>query len=90
MMPNYRRFDVYRFSGEEDAAEGAVAIGKIEASIPSGQQPIADLTVQFRNRRELIEDWWQKAPAQSIAWETLFFFAQYANHASECLRPLTG
>jgi hypothetical protein len=67
MMPNYRGFEVYRFSGEEDAAEGAVAIGKIEASIPFEQRPIADLTIQFKNRRELIEDWWQKAPAQSIA-----------------------
>jgi hypothetical protein len=64
MMPNYRGFEVYRFSGEEDAAEGAVAIGKIEASIPFEQRPIADLTVQFKNRRELIEDWWQKERSQ--------------------------
>jgi hypothetical protein len=62
MMPNYRGFEVHRFSGEEDALEGAKAIGKIEGAIPLKARPFADLTVQFKGRHKMICDWWQAAP----------------------------
>lgn len=62
MMPNYRGFEIYRFNGQDDAQEGARAIGKLESAIPVKDRPIADLTVQFKNRQKLITDWWQVAP----------------------------
>jgi len=62
MMPNYRSFEIYRFSSEEDAQEGARAVGKIEGVIPAKERPVADLTVQFKSRQKLIRDWWQAAP----------------------------
>jgi hypothetical protein len=37
MMPNYRGFEICRFSSEADAQEGAPAVGKIEGVIPEGQ-----------------------------------------------------
>jgi hypothetical protein len=61
MMPNYRGFEIHRFSGEEDAREGAKAVGKIESAIPSKDRPFADLSVQFKGRQKLICDWWQVA-----------------------------
>jgi hypothetical protein len=62
MMPNYRGFEIYRFSSEEDAREGALAVGKIEGVIPAKDRPVADLTVQFKNRQKLIGDWWEAMP----------------------------
>ena len=62
MMPNYRGFEIYRFNSEEDAREGALAVGKIEGVIPAKDRPVADLTVQFKNRQKLISDWWEKEP----------------------------
>lgn len=64
MMPNYRGFEIYRFNSEEDAREGALAVGKIEGVIPAKDRPVADLTVQFKNRQKLISDWWEKEPAR--------------------------
>jgi hypothetical protein len=61
MMPNYRGFEIYRFSSEEDAREGALVAGKIEGAIPAKDRPVADLTVQFKNRQKLISDWWKPA-----------------------------
>jgi|ERR1700730_9434504 len=61
MMPNYRSFEIYRFSSEEDAQEGARAVSKIEGVIPAKERPVADLTVQFKSRQKLIRDWWQAA-----------------------------
>ena len=61
MMPNYRGFEIHRFSGEEDAREGAKAVGKIESAIPSKDRPFVDLSVQFKGRQKLICDWWQVA-----------------------------
>jgi hypothetical protein len=66
MMPNYRGFEIHRFIGEEDAREGAKAVGKIESVIPAKHRPFADLSVQFKNRQKLICDWWQ-APDRLIA-----------------------
>jgi hypothetical protein len=62
MMPNFSSFEIYRFSSEEDAQEGARAVGKIEGSIPATDRPIADLTFQFKNRQKLISDWWKAPP----------------------------
>jgi hypothetical protein len=67
MMPTYRGFEIHRFSGEEDAREGAKAVGKIESVIPAKHRPFADLSVQFKNRQKLICDWWQAAPDRLTA-----------------------
>ncbi|MFY9954458.1 hypothetical protein [Bradyrhizobium sp.] len=64
MMPNYRSFEIYRFSSEEDAQEGARAVGKIEGVIPAKDRPVADLTVHFKSRQKLVGDWWQASPDQ--------------------------
>ncbi len=66
MMPNYRGFEIYRFSGETDAQEGARAVGKIEAAIPAKAR-IADLSVQYKARQKLILDWWQAKPDRLTA-----------------------
>jgi hypothetical protein len=67
MMPNYRGFEIHRFSGEEDAQEGAMAVRKIEGAIPAAARPFKDLSVQLAGRQKLISDWWQKAPARLSA-----------------------
>lgn len=67
MMPNYRSFEIFRFSGEEEAEEGAKAVSKIECAIPAKDRPFADLTVQFKKRQKLIRDWWQPTPSQLTA-----------------------
>jgi hypothetical protein len=67
MMPNYRDIEVHRFSGEEDANEGAIAVSKIEAAIPAKDRPFADLSVQFTRRNALISDWWQVTQHRSLA-----------------------
>jgi hypothetical protein len=66
MMPNYRSFEIHRFSGEEDAQEGATAVGRIEAAIPAKKRPFADL-VQFKIRQKLVRDWWQTVPDRLTA-----------------------
>ena len=67
MMPNYRGFEIHRFSGEQDAQEGAKAVGRIEAAIPAKERPFADLSHQFENRQKLICDWWPGAPDRLTA-----------------------
>ena len=67
MMPNYRGFELHRFSGEEDAWEGAKAVAKIEAVIPAKKRPFADLSVQLKSRQKLICDWWQAVPNKLAA-----------------------
>jgi hypothetical protein len=67
MMPNYRGFEIHRFSGEEDAQEGALAVCKIEGAIPAAARPFTDLSAQFAGRQKLINDWWRKAPARLSA-----------------------
>jgi hypothetical protein len=67
MMPNYRGFEIHRFSGEEDAREGAIAISKVEGAIPARIRPFADLAVQLKNRQKLISDWWQGVPDRLTA-----------------------
>lgn len=67
MMPNYRGFEIHRFSGEEDANEGAMAVSRIEAAIPTKDRPFADLSVQVQRRQALIGEWWRETPSRSIA-----------------------
>jgi hypothetical protein len=67
MMPNYRDFEIHRFSGEEDAKEAAIAVSRIEAAIPAKDRPFANLLIQVERRQLLISDWWQEAPSRSIA-----------------------
>ena len=67
MMPNYRGFEIHRFSGAEDAWEGAKAVARIEAVIPAKERPFADLSVQVKSRQKLICDWWQRVPNKLTA-----------------------
>jgi hypothetical protein len=67
MMPNYRGFEIHRFGGEEDAQDGARAVGKIESVVPAKDRPIADRSVQFKSRQKLICDWWRVAPNRVTA-----------------------
>lgn len=67
MMPNYRGFEMYRFSGEDDAQEGARAISKIEAAIPAKARPVTDLSANYKGRLKLIGDWWQAPPKRMTA-----------------------
>src|ERR1700730_4127373 len=67
MMPNFRGFEIHRFSGEEDACEGAKAVAKIESVIPAKARPFADLSVQFKGRQKLICDWWKPMPDRLTA-----------------------
>ena len=60
MMPNYRSFEIHRFTGEEDALESTLAVGKIESAIPAQERPFAE--VQLKTRQKLIRDWWHAAP----------------------------
>jgi hypothetical protein len=66
MMPNYRGFEVHRFSGEADASEAAKAVSRMECAVPEKHRPFADVAVQFRNRQKLISDWWE-SPSQLTA-----------------------
>jgi hypothetical protein len=59
MMPNYRGFESYRFSGEDDAQDAARAISRIEAAIPAKARPVADPSANYRGRLALIGEWWQ-------------------------------
>jgi hypothetical protein len=67
MMPNFRDFDIHRFSGLEDAQEGASAVSRIECAVPEKQRPLADLTIQRKRRQDLISDWWQSPPSRQSA-----------------------
>jgi hypothetical protein len=67
MMPNYRGFEIHRFTGEHDALEGAKAVSKIESAIPAKERPFADISLQLKSRQKLICDWWQAAPKSRIA-----------------------
>jgi hypothetical protein len=65
MMPNYRGFEIHRFSGEEDARDGAKAVSKIENVIPLKDRPFTDLSTQINGRQKLICDWW-RAPSDRL------------------------
>jgi hypothetical protein len=59
MMPNYRGFEIHRFSGEDDARDGAKAIERLEVLVPSMHRPV-DPVAQSNSRLTLIENWWSK------------------------------
>jgi hypothetical protein len=67
MMPNFRGFEIRRFSGQDDAQDGAMAIGKIESAIPAKRRPFADPSEQLKTRQKFISDWWQKTPDRQSA-----------------------
>ena len=67
MMPNYRGFEIHRFSGAEDAHQGAKAVSKIECAIPEKDRPFGDLTAQLKQRQKLICDWRQEVPGRLTA-----------------------
>jgi hypothetical protein len=67
MMPNFRGFGIHRFSGHDDAEEGAIAVAKIERAIPANSRPFADLSEQLKYRQKLISDWWQRTPDRQSA-----------------------
>jgi hypothetical protein len=67
MMPNYRGFEIHRFSGEEDARDGAKAVSKIENVIPVKDRPFTDLSAQINGRQKLICDWWRAPPDRLTA-----------------------
>lgn len=59
MMPNYRGFETHRFSGEDDARNGAKAIERLEVSIPPSHGPV-DPVALSNGRLALIENWWSE------------------------------
>jgi hypothetical protein len=62
MMPNYRGFEIHRFSHGEDAREAAKAVSRIECAIPPKLRPFADPAMQLKSRQDLICDWWPAEP----------------------------
>jgi hypothetical protein len=64
MMPNYRSFEIHRFTGEQDALEGTLAIAKIEGAIPAQERAFAE--VQLKSRQKLIRDWWRAVPRLAV------------------------
>ena len=58
MMPNYRGFEIHRFSGPEDAREGARSVALLECAIPRPERPFGDIKTQILGREKLIADWW--------------------------------
>ena len=62
MMPNYRGFEVHRFSGEADARAGARAVALLECALPKSQRPFSDITAQLQVRDRMIADWWVRKP----------------------------
>jgi hypothetical protein len=58
MMPNYRGFESYRFTGDEDARDGTRAIERLEAAIPAEHRPFDYPAAPAGSRRKLIMEWW--------------------------------
>jgi hypothetical protein len=59
MMPNYRGFETHRFSGEDDARNGAKAIERLDVSISARHGPV-DPVALSNGRLALIETWWSE------------------------------
>jgi hypothetical protein len=59
MMPNYRGFEIHRFSGEGDAREATCAVSKLENAIPPPHVQVSDRFAQSKDHERLISDWWQ-------------------------------
>jgi hypothetical protein len=67
MMPNYRGFEIHRFSGADDACEGARAVAILECALPRAERPFADIKTQIIGREKLIADWWSVTPERMLA-----------------------
>lgn len=67
MMPNYRGFELHRFSGPEDASEGARSVAILECALPRSERPFADIRAQIAGREKLIADWWPVIPERRLA-----------------------
>jgi hypothetical protein len=67
MMPNYRGFEVHRFSGADDASEGARSVAILECALPRSERPFADLRTQITGREKMIADWWPAIPERKLA-----------------------
>lgn len=68
MMPNFRGFEIHRFSDADEAEEGSKAIGRLEAALPAAQRHFGDLATQLNNRQKLICGWWDIAPKRVFGW----------------------
>ena len=62
MMPNFRDFEIHRFSDLDDALEGAKAVSRTECAVPVKHRPVADLSIQRKCREQLVCNWWQTTP----------------------------
>jgi hypothetical protein len=58
MMPNHRGLEIHRFSGKDDAEEGARAVERLEVAVPEAHRPFDDPLTQSKTRLALIGDWW--------------------------------
>jgi hypothetical protein len=65
MMPNYRGFETHRFSGEDDARNGAKAIERLEVTILTMQGPV-DPVALANSRLTLIESWWSERKLAAV------------------------
>jgi hypothetical protein len=63
MMPNYRSFEMHRFSGKQDAQDSSFAVEKLEVAIPADHRPVGDPLVQSNGRQKLIRNWW---PSENV------------------------
>ncbi|WP_157043233.1 hypothetical protein [Rhodopseudomonas palustris] len=59
MMPNYRSFEICRFSGEQDACEAALAVEQLEAAIFLKHRSFGNSETQCEGRHALISNWWR-------------------------------
>jgi hypothetical protein len=65
MMPNYRGFETHRFSGEDDARNGAKAIERLEVTVLTMQGPV-DPVALANSRLTLIESWWSERKLAAV------------------------
>jgi hypothetical protein len=89
MMPNYRSFEIHRFSGEQDAQEGAIAVGKIEGAIPAKARLLNRREGFAALRKRHFVDGWHDG------WRTLQFgdrinlqFGELINQGKQARRDL--
>ena len=66
MMPNYRGFEIHRFSGEEDALDGAKAVERLEVSVPAMHRTADDPIALSNARLGLINNWWSERKLVSV------------------------
>lgn len=67
MMPNYRGFEVHRFSGPDEAFQGARSVGILECALPKAERPFADIKTQIMGREKMVSDWWPAPATREVA-----------------------